>query len=192
MNIYNYIKDTKEFTSITVACKNPLEEGKYLVPSDATTLKVIEPKDGFAVCFNTEHDKWEYVEDNRGKTAYKTNTKKSSTIDYLGKIEDGFTLIVPTDFDEWNDIDKCWNENVVAKESFRISLINLKSSEIIENKYPIYRQINITNLLTPYTALDKDEMCMFIDTVRGIARDAKTNGTLYNDINWAGLDGNIS
>lgn len=73
-------------------------------------------------------------------------------------------------------------------ETIRIEQINSKAGEIITAKYPLYKQNNITLLLTPYTEIDKEEMCMFIDTVRGIAKTAKDNGTSFEDINWSDLD----
>lgn len=73
-------------------------------------------------------------------------------------------------------------------ETRRINDINLKASKIITGKYPLYKQNNITLLLTPYTKTDKEEMSMFIDTVRNIAKNAKNNGIFEQDIDWADLD----
>lgn len=88
MKIYNYNKETKEFTTSTNATENPLEKGKYLIPANATDKEPLEPKDGFAVCFNEKNKEWEYIEDNRG-IAY--NIREKVIIDYLGKLKDGIT-----------------------------------------------------------------------------------------------------
>lgn len=72
-------------------------------------------------------------------------------------------------------------------EAKRISSINLKAGEIIEAKYPIYKQLNITNLLAPYTDQDKEQMKVFIDGIRKIANDSIDNKTALEDINWGGI-----
>lgn len=80
-------------------------------------------------------------------------------------------------------------------ETARINLINQRANEIIEAKYPLYKQLNIRGKLlkdettgTYYNDTDIEIMDMFIDTARGIAKTAKTNGTQPEDIDWAGLD----
>lgn len=72
MKIYNYDKETKEFTTQSIATANPLEKGKYLIPANATTKEPIAPKDGFAICFDEVKKEWEYIEDNRGNIYYST------------------------------------------------------------------------------------------------------------------------
>lgn len=102
MKIHNYNKDTKEFTTSTNATENPLEKGKYLIPANATIKEQIALKDSFAICFNEELDKWEYIEDNRDKTVYSTADKTESKISYLGALKDGFTFLKPNVYDKWN------------------------------------------------------------------------------------------
>ncbi|WP_294962034.1 hypothetical protein [Sulfurimonas sp.] len=114
MKIYNYDKKTQEFLSQTNASANPLEKGKYLIPSNATIEKIIASKDGFTICFNIELNKWEHVEDNRGKTAYSTLNKQALEINYLGAIKEGFTLLKPKEFDKWDGL--IWTENLVLKK----------------------------------------------------------------------------
>lgn len=78
-------------------------------------------------------------------------------------------------------------------EEIRVNAINQKANEIIEAKYPIYKQLNIRGKLLKddngehYTDLDIEEMDMFIDTVRGIAKQSKANGTPADEVDWAGL-----
>lgn len=73
-------------------------------------------------------------------------------------------------------------------EQDRIISINNKVEEIITKPYPIYKQLNIRGQLLPYTTDDLENMNMFIDTARYIGKDAKSNGTKAEDVNWAGLD----
>ncbi|MCG3685348.1 hypothetical protein L5F35_03870 [Aliarcobacter butzleri] len=66
----------------------------------------------------------------------------------------------------------------------RIQQIEAKCNQAIESVYPIYKQINITNLLTPYTEEDRETMKAFIDSKRSICHKAITDGTKAEDINW--------
>ena len=74
--------------------------------------------------------------------------------------------------------------NPPLTEEQRIHQIETKCNQVIEAVYPIYKQINITNLLTPYTEDDRDAMKAFIDSKRAICHKAITDGTSVVDINW--------
>ena len=75
-------------------------------------------------------------------------------------------------------------------EYIRISGINAKTEMMITAKYPIYKQLNIraklikNDLDDDYTDFDIEEMDVFINTVRSIAKQAKANGTAVEDIDW--------
>lgn len=73
---------------------------------------------------------------------------------------------------------------VVITPAQNATMINAKANQLIEEKYPIYKQLNITNLLTPYTEIDRDDMKIFIENIREISNTAIENGTLLEDINW--------
>ncbi len=140
MKIYNYNKETKEFTIITTATESPLEKEKYIIPANATDKEPLEAKDGFVVCFNEEQNNWEYIEDNRNKIAYSILTKQEIKVDYLGPIKNGHTLLKPTQFDKWNDATKSWIEDI---ELIRASKLNdIKNIyEIEANKNVVYNEV---------------------------------------------------
>ena len=71
------------------------------------------------------------------------------------------------------------------KEKARIQQIEAKCNQAIEAVYPIYKQINITNLLTPYTVEDRDAMKAFIDSKRAICHKAIANGTKIEDVDFS-------
>ncbi len=75
------------------------------------------------------------------------------------------------------------NSMELNKEELRIFEIKSKCNQSIEAIYPFYKQINITNLLTPYTEQDKDVMKAFIDNKRAICHKAIADGTKAEDIN---------
>jgi hypothetical protein len=70
------------------------------------------------------------------------------------------------------------------REEQRILHIETKCNQVIEAVYPIYKQINITNLLTPYTEQDRDTMKTFIDNKRDICHKAIANGTKAEDVDF--------
>lgn len=70
MHAYKFDRDTKEFLHSEDAFLDPLEteqQGRYvyLLPADSTFTAPLEPKDGYAVCWNG--NSWEYIEDHRQK-----------------------------------------------------------------------------------------------------------------------------
>lgn len=141
MKIYNYNKETKEFTTSTNATENPLEKGKYLIPANATIKEPLPLKDGYAVCFNEVKNEWEYQEDNRGKVVYSSTDKTESKVDYLGTIKDGFTLIKPKETDTWDGTK--W---VKDKELFRTKTLTdiqatyqIESTKTITYKNVVYK-----------------------------------------------------
>ncbi|MCG3675579.1 hypothetical protein [Aliarcobacter butzleri] len=118
MKAYSYTADTKEFYAVEEARLSPLEKGVYLIPANATIIKPAATKSGFTQCFNIDKQKWEYVEDNRDKTAYSKTTKEELKIDYLGKIKDEHTLLVPKQFDKWSEDAQSWIEDEALKKEY--------------------------------------------------------------------------
>ena len=70
-------------------------------------------------------------------------------------------------------------------DDIRIQEIEAKCNQTIEAIYPIYKQINITNLLTPYTEEDRDIMKAFIDSKRAICHKAIADGTKAEDVDFS-------
>jgi len=136
MKVYNYDKNTKEFLSTSDAAVNPLDKDSFLIPANATTIKPLETKKGFTICFND--DKWEYVEDNRNKTVYSIEDKTESLVDYLGAIKDGFTLLVPAQFDKW-EVDK-WVEDTKTKIKAEAEEKVQAIEDYVYSKYPLTKQ----------------------------------------------------
>ena len=178
MKVYKYDTQTKEFIQ-----ELEINEAYGTNLPFTTTVKPLAKKEGFAVCFNGT--KWEYVEDNRNKTVYVKDTKQELKVDYLGKIKDEHTLLIPKQFDEWDYTQNKWIENIKKKETQRIQQIETKCNQAIEAIYPIYKQINITNLLIPYTEEDREIMKAFIDSKRAICHKAIADGTKSEDVDFS-------
>lgn len=69
-------------------------------------------------------------------------------------------------------------------ETQRIASIKVKASEVINSKYPLYKQLNITNLLDGYTNDDKTKMIDFINSIRAVSIKAELEGTELDSIDW--------
>ena len=177
MKIYKYDIDTKEFLE-----ELEINQAYGTNLPFTTTIKPLAKKDGFAICFNG--DKWEYVEDNRDKTVYVKEDKQESKIDYLGKIKDEHTSLVPKEFDEWSYTQNKWIENIEKKETQRIQEIKSKANELILARYSIIWQLNHTRVDIQYKS-DYD----FIDNIRRISNEAEASGTALEDINWEVTNG---
>ena len=113
MIVYKYDTQTKEFLE-----ELRINEAYGTNLPFTTTIKPLAKKDGFAICFNGT--KWEYVEDNRNKTIYVKATKEELKVDYLGKIKDEHTLLVPKQFDKWDYSLKKWIEDTIEKDKYDI------------------------------------------------------------------------
>ncbi|MEY0729095.1 tail fiber assembly protein [Providencia rettgeri] len=82
-------------------------------------------KAGFAVVRSEDGSKWEIVTDNRGKTAYSTETCQPIEIGFTGDLPASLTLLEPkTEFDKWNG--KKW---VTDTDAQKAELINQADSE---------------------------------------------------------------
>ena len=73
----------------------------------------------------------------------------------------------------------------VEIEDIRTQQIEAKCNQSIEAIYPIYKQINITNLLTPYTEENRDTMKAFIDSKRAICHKVIADGTKAEDVDFS-------
>lgn len=91
---------------------------------------------------------------------------------------DGHTFI---DYDNgWVTIPKIKE----ITEQDRINAINSKANEIIETKYPLYKQNNIIRLATPYTQQDLTDMSLWIDSKRDICHNAVEQGLQPDEVIW--------
>ena len=141
MKVYRYDIETQEFIQ-----ELEINEAYGINLPFTTAIKPLAKKDGFAVCFNGT--KWELVEDNRNKTIYVKDTKEELKVDYLGKIKDEHTLLIPKQFDKWDYSLNKWVEDLIEKETFeeqtKINEANhyLKETDWVET-YKIRHDLNL-------------------------------------------------
>ena len=82
------------------------------IASSSTLEKPLKEKGGFVSVWNGS--KWEYKENHLGKTIYSTETKESKTVDYVGEIQQGWTLLEPIEFGTWDGVS--WVDNRTEEE----------------------------------------------------------------------------
>lgn len=80
-------------------------------------------KENQATRRKNDGSEWEIVDDNRGLTAYDTQTKQSITIDFIGKLPDSLTLLKPTnEFDKWNGKKWIADEQAIKKAQVNVAI----------------------------------------------------------------------
>lgn len=88
-------------------------------------------KAGFAVVRSEDSSKWEVVTDNRGKTAYSTETRQPLDIDFIGELPVSLTLLEPkTEFDNWNG--KKWVTDTEAQKAMLIEQAEQEKTQRLE------------------------------------------------------------
>ena len=172
MIVYKYDTETKEFIQELEISE---QYGSNL--PFTTTIKPLDKKEGFAVCFNGT--KWEYIEDFRGTVVYSKETKQESKIDYLGKIKDDVTTSKPEQFDKWDYKTNSWVCDEVEEENYRVQNINFYTQTFITKKYPLEKQSSAN--LGIYGEEYKNEMISFISNCINLSNEAIVNNTSFED-----------
>ena len=88
---YSYNTEGNAFTGKFPAIKNPMRQSEYLLPAMATFKKPPETKEN-EVAIWTGSD-WTIEPDFRGQLQVNVETKKISTIEYIGSIKAGFQKV---------------------------------------------------------------------------------------------------
>ncbi|MGC6031358.1 tail fiber assembly protein [Enterobacter kobei] len=76
---------------------------------------------------------WEVVDDLRGQLAYSTDPREENTVDFIGPLPDGWTLLSPqTPFDKWVTDTDAKHAAEVAAAQVKLEALNQEADEIIE------------------------------------------------------------
>ena len=87
-------------------------DGSYLIPAGCIDTTPPDITEGHAARWNGKG--WDFLEDHRGKVAYRKTDGSTVTIDQLGSISDDLTMTAPpSEYSEWNG--KKWMENQAKK-----------------------------------------------------------------------------
>lgn len=125
-----YIADPQTREYLNASMENiyfdvSVSSGAYI---DAPELPT---KAGFAVVRSEDGSKWEIVTDNRGKTAYSTETRQPMEVDFIGELPSNLTLLVPkTEFDVWNG--KKWVTDTDAQKAMLVEQAEQEKTQRLE------------------------------------------------------------
>lgn len=99
------------------------------------------------------------------------------------KAQVGSGTILPEDFIEYeigNEPEELLLALEVDYEIERIQAIKAKAGELINSKYPDYKQLNIIRV----GGAELDAMTAYIDSIREISNKAEQDGTKVGDVQW--------
>ena len=86
--------------------------------ANSTLTKPINAPQGQSSVWNGEA--WEHKQNHIGKTVYNTITKQSSVVTKIGAIEQGYTPLIPSQYDTWNG--ESWVDQRTASEKMQALL----------------------------------------------------------------------
>lgn len=99
------------------------------------------------------------------------------------KAQVGSGTFVPEDFIEYeigNEPEELSLALEVDYEIERVQAIKSKAGELINSKYPDYKQLNIIRV----GGAELDAMTAYIDSIREISNKAEQDGTKVEDVQW--------
>jgi len=123
--------------------KHKCQKGKldeYIKPPFCTEIKPPEFESNQIPKF--ENNKWNLLDNNFGKIIYNTTTKQRVFCESF-EIPNEHTTEEPSDFDVWNG--GGWSINLDEYKNHKINLLKSDTDQHINDKYPIYKQINSIN-----------------------------------------------
>ena len=190
MQVYKYDEQTKEYIGTEQALINPLEselQGKtiYLLPANATFEKP-NLQDGFASVWN---DKWENIEDNRGKEYWlDTDTfgTPAKTMKELGAFPANAVFTAPVKALDELKADKI-NEFKFKRDSLEVKPISYQGYRFDYDDKARDRigaaiiALDVSKGQIAWTTADNPEVMVNADDLRGvIAAVAMRSNKLHN------------
>lgn len=107
--------------------KHTVSDAWFTLPDDCTFVAPPEDKTTFVTRWNGTE--WVYVKDLRGLTVWNTATKEPSKIIELGPVPDGYTRLIPEQFDEWDG--KAWLKNLTLEAEYLQEQAEARKAELL-------------------------------------------------------------
>ncbi|HDS1152659.1 TPA: tail fiber assembly protein [Pluralibacter gergoviae] len=99
----------------------------FTLPAGCTFVEPPETKPTFVTRWNGTE--WVYVKDLRGLTVWNTATKEASTIIELGPVPDGYTRLIPGQFDDWDGT--AWVKNLALEAEYLQEQAKARKAELL-------------------------------------------------------------
>lgn len=100
-----------------------------------------------------------------------------------GKLQIGSGELIPESFIEYEvgkEPQELLDALAIDSEEQRIQAIKAKAGELINSKYPSYKQLNVLRI----GGAELEAMTAYIDGIRAISNEAESNGTKVEDVQW--------
>ncbi|MEB0952027.1 tail fiber assembly protein [Citrobacter sedlakii] len=111
------------------------------MPADSTDIDPGDEVAGKVAVF--KNSMWTQERDHRGEVVYSTTDGGTSTVDYIGDIKDGFTILAPsTPFDKWDgekwvtDKEAQYAAEIEAAEAEKHARINQANDYMNSKQWP--------------------------------------------------------
>ncbi|WOJ29325.1 tail fiber assembly protein [Citrobacter koseri] len=126
IKIYNLRADTSEFIGGGDAYI-PAHTG---LPAYCTDIEPPEAPAGHVAVFDDNEQKWDVVEDHRGKTVYDIQTGQAISIESLGSLPDNVVSVAPDgSYEKWDG--KKWVKDEEAEKNARLIEATGKQHQLI-------------------------------------------------------------
>lgn len=136
MKIYHYSGNQNIYTRTTEARKDPLEEGKYLIPAKATMVEPPTHETGQTVKFNVKRNKWIIVEDYRGKIITHKYTYETKVCTTVGSFDDSeWTFLERPDNGVWDTTQNKWVIDQTEIYKQEVAKAKMIRDSIFTNQY---------------------------------------------------------
>lgn len=176
MQYYSYTADTKEFTGIGTARRDPLESEKqgkeiFLLPANATFTVPPKQKDGYAAVWNGTA--WEYVEDHRGTEywlAGDTWQSEPHEMKELGALPEGAVLERPAKTPEElarEELAKAKAERAEAVQNIAVEVDGM----IFDGNEDAQRRISVAITTADITGQQSVDWVLKNNTVANVTRE---------------------
>lgn len=128
-------------------------DGSYLMPAGCVDAEPPEPRQGYAAKW--VDSQWQYLTDLRGQTAYNTETGEAITIEEIGELPAGLTLLPrPDECHDW--INGAWKLNKdKANEQKAQQLQTAKDAKLAEINHAAQVFVEQTARLAEYPQFEQ-------------------------------------
>lgn len=128
-------------------------DGSYLIPAGCIDTEPPEPRNGFAAKW--VDNQWQYLPDLRGQTAYNTETGEAITIEEIGELPAGLTLLPrPDECHDWTNGAWKLNKDKAAEQAAQ-QLQTAKDAKLAEINHAAQAFVEQTARLADYPQFEQ-------------------------------------
>jgi hypothetical protein len=135
------------------------------VSAGSTATAPASASTGYVAVF--ENNTWSLAEDHRGEIVYSTTDMSESTVDYVGPITAGYTVLKPaTVYDVWTN--NAWVTNVTAQTAAAVSAALEKQATLLATAKSTISVWQTELLLGVISDADKTSLTSWISYIKAL------------------------